>query len=139
MTPGKSPRPPSSMNEGEGGGGEDGEDVDAAQDAVKFQVAGAKARGELERTSDEGEGAGDGVRDEEGAVVDELKAVGVVERVVEGEEEFGGDEDEECGEAHEEPEFVLGGEAACGCRRCRRQSGGGCSHGWRLAEMNVGR
>jgi hypothetical protein len=36
----------------------------------------------------------------------------VVERVVEGEEEFGGDEDEERGEAHDEPEGVLGGESS---------------------------
>jgi hypothetical protein len=52
---------------------------------MEFQVAGTEARGELERAGDEGEGAGDGVRDEEGAVVDELEAVGVVGGVVEGE------------------------------------------------------
>src|SRR6185437_10912070 len=117
--------------EGDGGGGEDGDDVDAAEDAVELQMAGSEAGGELDGAGDEGQRAGDGVRDEESAVVDELEAVGVVGRVVEGEEEFCGDEDEERGEAHEEPEGVLGGEAAARGRwRCRRQSGGGCSHEW---------
>src|SRR6185437_7149236 len=112
--------------EGAGGGEEDGEDVGAAEDAVQLQMTGAESRGELQRADDEGERGCGGVWDEQGAVVDELEAVGVVERVVEGEKDFTGDEDEQGGEAHEEPELVLGGEAACGRGARRRKRGGGC-------------
>ena len=106
---------------------------------MELQMAGAEARGELDWAGDEGGCGEEGVWDEQGAVVDEGESIGVVEGVVEDEEEVGGDEDEERGEAHEEPERVLGGEAARGSWRCRRQRSGGCGHVWRLPELCLGR
>jgi len=93
--------PGAPVGEGDSGEGayEDGEEVDAAEDAVELDVPLAEAGGEVERADEEGEGSGEGVRDEERVVGDDLEAVGVVHRVVGEEEDFRGDEDEEGDEA----------------------------------------
>ena len=77
---------------GEGDPGEgtdkDADDVDAAEDAMEFQVTLAKARRELNRTGQESDDAAECMGDEEMAVGDDLQTVGVVHRVIGDEKSF---------------------------------------------------
>ena len=76
--------------EGDPGQGtdKDGDDVDAAEDAMEFQVTLAKARRELHRAGQESDDAAECMGDEETAVGDNLQTVGVVHRVIGDEKNF---------------------------------------------------
>lgn len=91
--------------EGHGCGDGDGDDVDTAHDAVALEVSRAEAGGEEEWTEEHCQQTGDGVRDEEKAVVDEPGgvAVGVMDDGVLGE-----DEDGDGGEADGDPKGGFG-------------------------------
>ena len=71
---------------GEGDPGEgadkDGDDVDAAEGAMEFQVTLAKARRELHSAGQESSDAAECMGDEEMAVGDDLQTVGVVHGVI---------------------------------------------------------
>ncbi len=54
----------------------DGDDVDAAEDAVEFKVTFADPRGEIDGADQESEASGEYVGDEETAVGDDRKTVG---------------------------------------------------------------
>ena len=76
--------------EGEPGRGadKDGDDVDAAEDAVELQVTPAKTQRELHRAGQESDNAAECMGDEEMAVGDDLQTVGVVHRVIGDEKNF---------------------------------------------------
>ena len=65
-----------------------GDDIDAAEDAMEFQVAQAKTRRELYRTGQESDYAGERMGYEEKAVGDDLQTVGVVHVVIGDEKHF---------------------------------------------------
>ncbi len=96
--------------EGDSGEGADkyGDDVDAAEDAMKFEVTLADARGEIDGADQESEGSSEYMRDEEMAVGDDLQTVGVVHGIVSDEENFRGNEDKERGDAEGDPENGFG-------------------------------
>ncbi len=77
---------------GEGDAGEgadkDGDDVDAAENAMEFQMTLAKARRELHRPDQQSDDAAECVRDKEMAVGDDLQTIGVVHRVISNEKNF---------------------------------------------------
>jgi len=66
----------------------DGENVDAAEDAMELEVMLADPRRELDGADQKSEGSGECMRDEEMAVGDDLQPVGVVHRIVSDEENF---------------------------------------------------
>ena len=76
--------------EGDPGQGtdKDGDDVDAAEDAMEFQVTLAKARRELHRAGQESGDAAECMGDQEMAVGDDLQTVGVVHGVIGDEKSF---------------------------------------------------
>ena len=78
------------VGEGDSGCGadEDGEDVDAAEDAMELEVTLADPRGEIDGADQESEDSGESVRDEEAAVGDDLQTVGVVHGVIGEEKNF---------------------------------------------------
>jgi len=77
---------------GEGDPGEsadkDGDDVDAAENAMEFQVTLAKSRRELYRAGQKSDDAAECMWDEEMAVGDDLQTVGVVHGVIGDEKNF---------------------------------------------------
>ena len=83
--PGKPGRPAGEGYPGEGTD-KDGDDVDAAEDAMEFEVTLTKSRGELDGADQESDDAAERMRDEEMAVGDDLQTVGVVHGIV-GDEE----------------------------------------------------
>ncbi len=84
----------------------DGDDIDAAEDAVALEVAGAEAGGEEEWAEGDGDGSGEYVGREEEKFADEIGAVfaGLVQ-----EGKVGIEEDEKEGDAEDDPEDGLGG------------------------------
>jgi hypothetical protein len=78
---------PSEGNSGEGTG-KDADNVDAAEDAMEFQVTVANARRELYGTRQESDNTGQCMGDEEMAVGDDLLTVGVVHGVIGDEKNF---------------------------------------------------
>ncbi len=60
----------------------DGNNVDAAEDAVELQVTLAEARRELHRAGQESDDAAEYMGDEEVAVGDDLQTVGVIQGVI---------------------------------------------------------
>jgi hypothetical protein len=108
--------------EGEGCGNGDAGDVDAAHDAMALEVSRAEAGGEEEWAEKHCEQRGGGVRDEEEAVVDEPRGigVGVIDDGVLGE-----DEDGDGGEADGDPEGGFGEAFAASGWGCMRRGGHG--------------
>ena len=86
------------QDEGSGSRDGDGDDVDAAHDAVPFKVSLAEARGEEEGSEDGCEDSCDDVWDEEDDVLDELGAVvtGLIEKRKIRENENGNSCESEC-------------------------------------------
>jgi len=76
--------------EGDPGKGpdKDGDDVDATEEAMEFEVTLAKARRELHRAGQESGDAAQCMGDEEMAVGDDLQTVGVVHGVIGDEKNF---------------------------------------------------
>ena len=76
--------------EGDSGKGtdKDGDHVDAAEDAMEFQVTLAKARGELHRAGQKSNDAAECMGDKEMAVGDDLQTVGVVHGIIGYEKSF---------------------------------------------------
>ncbi|HZL69924.1 MAG TPA: hypothetical protein VFC29_21640, partial [Candidatus Limnocylindrales bacterium] len=70
------------------GADKDADDVDAAEDAMEFQVTLAKPRRELNRAGQESDDAAERMGDEEMAVGDDLQTVGVVHGVIGDEKSF---------------------------------------------------
>jgi hypothetical protein len=70
------------------GADKDGDDVDAAEDAMEFKVTLAKSRGELDGAAEQSDDAAQRMRDEELTVGDDLQTVSVVHGVVGDEEDF---------------------------------------------------
>ena len=66
----------------------DRDDVDAAEDAMEFQVTLADARGEIDGADQESEDSREYMRNEEMAVGDNLQTVGVVHGIVGDKENF---------------------------------------------------
>ena len=64
------------------------DDVDAAEDAMEFQVTLAKARRELHRAGQQSDDAAECMGDEEMAVGDDLQTVSVVHGVIGDEKNF---------------------------------------------------
>ena len=85
--PGRPGRPAGEGDPGEGAD-EDGDDVDAAEDAMELEVTLANPRGEIDGADEESQNSGERMRDEEMAVGDDLQTVGVVHRIVGDEENF---------------------------------------------------
>ena len=65
-----------------------GDDVDAAEDAMKLEVTLADPRGEIDGTDQQSEDSGECMRDKEMAVGNDLQTVGVVHRIVRDEEQL---------------------------------------------------
>jgi hypothetical protein len=101
-------------DKGEAGGNEDGDDVDAAEDAMELEVLAAEARGELEWAAEQGEGSAEGVGEEPEAVVEDADTVLVEWGTGVEEGELGGEDDGDDGEAEESPEEGLGVGAGAG-------------------------
>src|SRR5665213_4585802 len=76
--------------EGDSGQGADknGDHIDAAKDAMEFQVTLAKARGELHRSGQKSNDAAECMGDKEMAVGDDLQTVGVVHGIIGYEKNF---------------------------------------------------
>ena len=93
---------------GEGDPGEgsdkDGDDVNAAKDAMECKVTLAKARRELQGAGQERDGAAECMGDKEMAVGDDLQTVGVVHGVIGDEKNFRSDEDKEHSKTQGGPE-----------------------------------
>ena len=70
------------------GTNENGDDVDAAEDAMEVEVTLADPRGEIDRADQKSEDSGERMWDEEMAVGDDLQTVGVVHGIVGDEENF---------------------------------------------------
>ena len=81
------------------GADKDGDDVDAAENAMELQMMLAYPRGEIDGADQESENSGKCVRNQEAAVGDDLQTVGVIHRIVGNKKNFGCDEDEERGES----------------------------------------
>jgi hypothetical protein len=93
------------QDEGRGSRDGDGDDVDAAHDAVPFKVLLAESGGEEKGPEDGCEDSCDDVWDEEDDVLDELGAVGAG-LIEEG--KIGEDEDRDSGESEGSPKQKLG-------------------------------
>ena len=87
---------------------------------MKFEMAPAKSRGELNRSAQESDTAKKHMWDEEMAVGDDLQTVGVVHGIVGEKKNFRGNEDEERSEAKQYPENGF---------RCRTTRAGGQERG----------
>ena len=70
------------------GADKDGDDVDAAENAMELKMMLAYPRGEINGADEEGKKCGERVGDEEMAVGDDLQPVGVVHGVVRDHEHF---------------------------------------------------
>ena len=106
--------------EGEGRGDGDADHVDASHDAVALEVSRAEAGGEEEWTEEHRQQTGAGVREEEQAVVDEPRGVGVG---VSDDGILGEDEDGDRSEGDADPEGGFG--EALAARGWRGGHGGG--------------
>jgi hypothetical protein len=126
--------------EGEGCGDGDRDDVDAAHDAVTLEVSRTETGGEEEWAEEHGEQSGSGMRDEEKAVVDEPRGVGVG---VGDDGVLGEDEDGDGGEADGYPEGGFGEALTAHGWGCMRRGGhGGGRHrvirSWACGESGCG-
>ena len=70
------------------GADKDGDDVDAAEDAMEFEVTLADARGEINGADQESEDSCKRMRNEEMTVGDDLQTVGVVHGIIGDEKNF---------------------------------------------------
>jgi len=106
------------------GADEDRDNVDAAEDAMEFQVTLAKARRELHRAGQQSDHTAECMGDEEIAVGDDLQTVGVVHAVIGDEQSFGSDADKERSETKRGPEHGF----ESGTVGARREQGGRCHY-----------